>query len=155
MHHHSNSGKKLSRERDSRRAMLKSMANALVLEEKLVTTKPKARVVAPYVEKLITMAKKNTLHSRRQLMTAITTELAVNKLLNDLAPRFKERAGGYTRIKAAGYRQGDDAELSVITFSEVAKKTQPKSEKIKPKAVNASPNKITKATAKGKANVKS
>lgn len=156
MHHHSNSGRKLSRERDQRRALLKGMANSLVLEEKIVTTKPKAKEVAPYVERLISKAKVGTLHSRRQLLKLVTTDQAVSKLVNDLAPRFANRNGGYTRIKSAGYRQGDDAEMALLSFTEEAKqakKLETKApEQAKPVAKKVAKKPVAK---KGNTNAKS
>lgn len=153
MHHHSNSGRKLSRKRDQRRALLKGMANSLVLEEKIVTTKPKAKEVAPYVERLVSKAKVGSLHSRRQLQTLVTTDKAVRKLIDDLAPRFSKRNGGYTRIKTAGYRQGDDAELATVSFTE-----EPKKVETKPVAAAKTVTKKSASTTvakKGKNNAKS
>lgn len=156
MHHHSNSGRKLSRQRDQRRALLKGMANSMVLEEKIVTTKPKAKEVAPYVERLISKAKVGTLHSRRQLLRLVTTDQAVRKLVDDLAPRFASRNGGYTRIKSAGYRQGDDAELAQVSFTEEAKQAKEAenktSERVKPVAKKVAKKPVAK---KGKADAKS
>lgn len=106
----------LSRTRDQRRALLKSLAESLIMHESIVTTKPKARALRPYVEKLITRAKDNTVHNRRLLMRKLSTQSSVNKLLNELGPRYKDRPGGYTRIKDEGWRRGDDARMSRISL---------------------------------------
>lgn len=152
MHHHSNTGKKLSRERDQRRALVKGLATSLVMEEKIVTTKPKAKAVVPYVERLITKAKVGSLHAKRQIRAKVTTDAATNKLVSDLGPRFAKRAGGYTRTKAAGYRQGDDAALSEISFTEQPpkKENKPKSEAAKKVAKKPSAKAVVKEKADAK-----
>lgn len=120
MHRHSYTGRKLSRTRDQRRALLKGLAEALVIKERITTTKPKAKEIAPYLERLITKAAQNTLHSRRQVRAAVNTLEAADKLCNDLGPRFKERPGGYTRIQPAGFRRGDNAEMATVSLVENA-----------------------------------
>lgn len=132
MHRHRYSGRKLSRARDQRRALLKGLATSLVLEEKITTTKPKAKEVAPYLEALVTKAKKGDLNGRRQVLAAISTETAVKKLYEELIPRFSSRSSGFTRIKPAGWRRGDNAELATVSLTaEVAKKTEEKATKAK------------------------
>lgn len=106
----------LSRKRDQRRALLKGLAESLILHESIVTTTPKAKALRPYVEKLITRAKNNTVHNRRLLMTKLSTPEAIEKLLNEFGPRYKDRPGGYTRIKHEGWRRGDDARMSRISL---------------------------------------
>src|SRR5687767_14211641 len=118
MHHHQLTTKKLSRERDQRRALLKGLATSLVMEEKVTTTKPKSKLLQPYIERLITKAKQGGLARRRQALAALSTDEAATKLFEDLGKRFAKRAGGYTRIKAAGWRRGDNAELATISFTE-------------------------------------
>ncbi len=146
MHRHRYQGRKLGRERDQRRALMKSMATSLVMHESLATTKPKAKELSPYVERLITKAKNSTLHSRRQIAAAINTDEAAQKLVDDLAVRFKNRAGGYVRIEDKGFRAGDDARLATISFTEKplpkAKKTEDELQKktvVKNKAKTAKP----------------
>lgn len=141
MHRHRYQGRKLGRERDQRRALMKVMAANLVMHESLATTKPKAKELSPYIERLITKAKNGTLHSRRQIAAAINTEEAAQKLIQDLAVRFKNRAGGYVRVEDNGFRAGDDARLATISFTE---KPLPKPKKVEEKPVK-------KASTKGKA----
>ena len=92
------------------------MAAALIKHEQIVTTLPKAKDLRPVVEKLITLAKKGGLHARRQAIAQIGDEAQVKKLFDVLAPRYKERHGGYTRVLKAGFRYGDNAPLAVIEF---------------------------------------
>ena len=92
------------------------MATSLVLYEKIETTEAKAKVLRPYVEKMITLGKKNTLHARRQLLAKLYLESAVKKMLDELSPRYKERKGGYLRIVKLGFRQGDAAKMVKIEF---------------------------------------
>jgi large subunit ribosomal protein L17 len=104
----------LDRKVGPRTALLKNLAESVILYEKISTTKAKAHAVRPIVEKLITKAKVNTLATRRYLISSLYTKNAVNKLLEVLGPRFKERAGGYTRTTMVRNRVGDNAEEVVI-----------------------------------------
>jgi len=114
---HRDSGKILDRKIGPRRALLRGLARSLVLAEKIETTEAKARVLRPIVEKQITVGKKGTLAARRQLLAFFGDERAANKVLNDLAVKYKERKGGYTRIiKLALRRVGDNAEKAIIEF---------------------------------------
>lgn len=90
------------------------MASQLILYEKIKTTEAKAKALRPFVERLISHSKQPTLANRRYLMKYITVENAVKKLLEDVGPRYKERAGGYTRIMKLGQRQGDAARVARI-----------------------------------------
>ena len=101
----------LSRKRAPRKALLKNLAESLVLYEKVKTTEAKAKAVRPYVERLITHSKEDTLTNRRYLLRRLPTENGVKKLLEVLGPRYKERPGGYTRIVKLGKRQGDNADV--------------------------------------------
>ncbi|MBI3983967.1 50S ribosomal protein L17 [Candidatus Microgenomates bacterium] len=112
------SAPKLSRTRDQRRALVKGLANSLVLEEKLTTTRPKAKLVIPYFEKLISWAKVGNLQARREIQSGLTTETAIKKLMTELGPRFAKRNGGYVKRESAGWRAGDNAELLRITVIE-------------------------------------
>jgi large subunit ribosomal protein L17 len=105
---------KLGRTSNHRRAMLANMAAALIKHEQIVTTLPKAKALRPVVEKLITMGKKGDLSSRRLAISRLRDEEMVRKLFATLAERYKERAGGYTRVLKAGFRYGDDAPMAVI-----------------------------------------
>ena len=107
-------GRKLSREKNQRQALLKSLVRALILKDKIKTTEVKAKEVQPIIEKLITRAKnKNNLHSRRLLARSFSPEI-VKKLIDKLGPKYKERKGGYTRIIKLGLRKGDGAKMAII-----------------------------------------
>ncbi|MGD9815165.1 MAG: 50S ribosomal protein L17 [Hyphomonadaceae bacterium] len=106
--------KKLNRTASHRQAMFANMAAALVKHEQIVTTLPKAKALRPVVERLITLAKKGDLGARRLVLARMRDETQTKKLFETIAPRYKTRAGGYTRVLKAGYRYGDNAPLAVI-----------------------------------------
>ncbi len=108
--------KKLNRTASHRQAMFANMAAALIKHEQIVTTLPKAKALRPVVERLVTLAKKGDLASRRIVVSRMRDETQAKKLFETLAPRYKTRAGGYTRVLKAGYRYGDNAPLAVIEF---------------------------------------
>ncbi len=95
---------------------MRNLASALIEHGRIRTTDTKAKVLRPYVERLITMAKKDTVHARRLVTKKVRGNEAVQKLFGEYAPRFKERAGGYTRIIKEGRRPGDNAPMSFIEF---------------------------------------
>jgi large subunit ribosomal protein L17 len=113
---HRNSGRKLGRTSSHRKAMFANMAAALIKHEQIVTTLPKAKDLRPIVEKLVTLAKRGDLHARRQAVAEIRDIGMVKKLFETLGPRYKTRAGGYTRVLKAGFRHGDSAAVAVIEF---------------------------------------
>lgn len=113
---HRNKTKTLGRKAAPRKALIRDIVTAMVTYERIEVTAVKAKVARPVVEKMITVAKKNTLASRRQLLAYFTTEQPVKKLIDVLAPRFKDRNGGYTRLTKLGTRQGDAAETALIEF---------------------------------------
>ncbi len=113
---HKISGRKLNRTSSHRQAMLANMAVALVMNEQIKTTLPKAKELRPYIERLVTRAKSTTLVSRRLVLAKIKDEAAVAKLISVLGNRYLARAGGYTRIIKAGFRYGDMAPLAYIEF---------------------------------------
>lgn len=106
-------GRKLSRKRDQRKALLKSLASALFLHEKIKTTEAKAKETARFAEKFITRAKKRELTSRR-ILAGYFSKKIVKKLVDEIGPRYKERKGGYTRIIKLGPRKSDGARMSII-----------------------------------------
>ena len=108
--------RKLNRTAEHRKAMFANMAAALIKHEQIVTTLPKAKELRPVVEKLVTLAKKGGLHARRQAIAELRDVAMVKKLFEVLGPRYKERAGGYTRVLKAGFRYGDNAAQAVIEF---------------------------------------
>ncbi len=113
---HGKTNRRFSRRPEHRKAMLANMAASLITHEQIVTTLPKAKDIRPIVEKLITLGKKNTLHARRQAISEMRDREAVKRLFEVVAPRYKERNGGYLRIIKAGFRYGDSAPVAVIEF---------------------------------------
>lgn len=111
---HRKKGKTLGREKAPREAMLRNLAASVVLYEKVKTTETKAKAVRSLVEKAITTGKPGTLHARRKLEAFFYTKLPVRKIMDVLAPKYKERKGGYTRITKLGRRQGDAAQIVQI-----------------------------------------
>ena len=106
-------GRKLSRKRDQRKALFKSLARALFLAEKIKTTEAKAKELRPFAEKIITTAKKQNLSSRRILVKYFSKDL-VKKIVDQICPRYKDRKGGYTRIIKLGPRKIDGARMAII-----------------------------------------
>jgi large subunit ribosomal protein L17 len=163
MHRHGYQGRKLHRERDQRRALIKSLAESLVKYESIETTLPKAKEVVPYVEKLITKAKKGDLHNRRQVISGLQTIASAHKLVDEIAPKLKGRVSGHLRIVKTAARRGDNAQLARVSFvddlksapvakpvAEVAKNQATS----KPKAVPTKKPATKKAPAKPKAAAK-
>jgi large subunit ribosomal protein L17 len=116
MHRHGYQGTKFGRERDQRRALLKGLADSLIKYESIETTLPKAKEVVPYVEKLITKAKKGDLHNRRQIIASLQTIESAHKLVDDIAPKLKGRNSGHLKIEKTTTRRGDQAQLARISF---------------------------------------
>ncbi len=108
--------KKLNRTSSHRKAMMVNMSVALVLHEQITTTLPKAKILRPVVEKLVTLGKRGDLSARRQLMSLVRDDLSVAKLIDVIAKRYAQRNGGYLRIMKAGFRYGDMAPMAVIEF---------------------------------------
>lgn len=111
---HGNAHRKLNRTASHRKAMFANMAASLIEHEQIVTTLPKAKELKPIMDKLITLAKKGDLASRRLAISRIRDEDQVGKLFTTLGPRYEERQGGYTRVLKAGFRHGDNAPMAVI-----------------------------------------
>ena len=111
---HKIKGKKLNRTSSHRKALFKNMAQAIIKHEQIITTLPKAKTMKPIVDKLITLAKKGSLHARRQAFSKLRDDKMVTKLFETLATRYVDRQGGYTRVFRAGYRYGDAAAMAVI-----------------------------------------
>jgi len=113
---HGYAHRKLGRTTSHRTAMFANMAASLIKHEQIVTTLPKAKELRPFVEKLVTLAKKGDLHARRIAISRVRDVDQVGKLFATLGPRFKARSGGYTRVLKAGFRYGDNAPMAVIEF---------------------------------------
>ncbi len=121
---HKVAGFKLKRPVDARNALLRNLATSVIEHERIVTTVPKAKAVRPLVEKMITLAKQDTLHTRRQAAAVLRTPASVKKLFDTLGTRFGQRNGGYTRITRLGPRKGDGAEQALLELvgSELVKR---------------------------------
>jgi len=120
---HQRSGKKLGRDSAHRKALYSNLAGALIEHGRIETTDAKAKAVKPFAEKMITLGKRGDLHARRQALAALRSNDVVHRLFADVAPRFAERPGGYTRIVRIGQRQGDAAEmvyLELVDYEPVA-----------------------------------
>lgn len=113
---HGFKGRRFNRTSEHRKAMFANMSAALIKHEQIITTLPKAKDLRPFVEKLITLAKRGDLHARRQALSKVRDEVMVRKLFDVLGPRYTERPGGYIRVLKAGFRYGDNAPLAVIEF---------------------------------------
>ena len=111
---HQDKNKILNRQKAPREMMLKNLASSIIIYEKVTTTQTKAKAVKPLVERLITLAKEDSLNARRSIIQLLPQKLATKKLIDILGERYKERAGGYTRIVKLGTRQGDGADVARI-----------------------------------------
>jgi large subunit ribosomal protein L17 len=116
MHRHGYQGRKFGRKRDQREALIVGLAESLVLRESIETTLPKAKELISYTEKLISKAKKGGLHNRRQIIAALSTVKAANKLVDDIAPKLAGRTSGHLRIKRTSLRRGDAVQMARISF---------------------------------------
>ena len=116
MHRHSYIGRKFGRERDQRRALLKGLATSLVISGKIETTFPKAKELVRYIEKVITKAKKVDLAGRRGVIASLSTQIAANKLVDEIAPQLAGRNGGHVRVERTRIRIGDGAQMATIAF---------------------------------------
>lgn len=135
---HAVKGRKLRRPTAHRRALLRNLVTSFLEKERVKTTVAKAKEARPLAEKMITLAKRNTLHARRRALAFLSKEGAVKKLFEEVGPRFSERPGGYTRIVRVGLRQGDGAEMAMLElvgseFKKKVKKKKDKKEAKKPK----------------------
>ena len=113
---HRQAHKKLNRTSEHRKALIKNMLNSLVKYEQITTTLPKAKVLRPEAEKLITIGKKDTLANTKRLVSKLQNIQTVNKIRKTLSKRYDSRKGGYTRIIKAGFRYGDNAPMAIIEF---------------------------------------
>lgn len=116
MHRHGYKGRKFGRERDQRAALIKGLAESLIVHESIETTLPKAKDLVPYVEKLITKAKRGDLHSRRLVLKGLSTVSSAHKLVDEIAPKLTGRVSGHLRIEKTTVRRGDNAQLARVSF---------------------------------------
>ena len=134
--------KKLNRTSEHRKALIKNMLNSLIKYEQITTTLPKAKVLKPQAEKIITLGKNDKLHNMKSLISKLQDTKSANKVRKTLAKRYESRKGGYTRIIKAGYRYGDNAPLAVIEFVDrdvQAKKVDRKKKEEKKKSEEKKP----------------
>ena len=144
---HKNGFNPLSRTTAHRRAMSRNMVTSLFRYERITTTKSKALEVRKSAEKLITRAKEDTVHNRREVAKFIADEKILNKLFTEISPRMKDRNGGYTRVLELGYRQGDAADVVILELVDYKLDNETKEEKSSKKADSSEPKakKTTKA----------
>lgn len=128
---HLNSGSKLGRNPAHRRATLRNLVTNVIEKERITTTVGRAKAARPVVEKIITLGKGDSLHTRRQAASYLLSPNATRKLFEDIAPRFADRSGGYTRIIHAGFRIGDGAQLAILELLGSKLKKKEKKEKTK------------------------
>jgi large subunit ribosomal protein L17 len=143
---HGMANKKLNRTSEHRKALLKNMLNSLIKYEQIKTTLPKAKFLKPQADKIITLGKKETLHTTKLLMIKLQDIKSTNKVKKTLSKRYEKRNGGYTRIIKAGFRYGDNAPMAVIEFVDrdieakkvdIKKKVTPKDQKEEKKVATA------------------
>jgi large subunit ribosomal protein L17 len=116
MHRHGYKGRKFHRETDQRRALIKGLAESIIRDESIETTLPKAKSIVPYLEKLITKAKKGDLHNRRQVVSGLQTVASAHKLVDEIAPKLKGRDSGHLRIVKTKLRRGDNTQMARVSF---------------------------------------
>jgi len=132
MHRHGYKGKKFHRERDQRSALIKGLADSLIKYETIETTLPKAKEVVPYVERLITKAKKGDLHNRRQVISSLQTVASAHKLVDEIAPKLKGRVSGHLRIERTDIRRGDHTQMARVSFVDDLKEAPVAKAAVKP-----------------------
>ena len=130
--------RKLNRTSEHRKALFKNMLNSLIKYEQIITTLPKAKVLKPQIDKVITIGKKNLLSGKKRLFSKLQNSSSVKKVFEELSKRYSKRNGGYSRVLKAGFRTGDDAPMAVIELVDrnpeakkvdKPKKTEPKEKK--------------------------
>ena len=139
--------KKLNRTSEHRKALIKNMLNNLIKYEQIITTLPKAKVLKPQADKIITLGKKKNLQNTRRLVSQLQDKTNANKVIKTLSKRYEKRSGGYTRIVKAGFRYGDNAPLAVIEFvdRDVEAKRKFKKKKLQDKPVKTEEKKLPTA----------
>lgn len=148
MHRHGYKGRKFHRERDQRRALIKGLADSLVKYESIETTLHKAKSLVPYVEKLITKAKKGDLHNRRQIIASLQTLESAHKLVDEIAPKLSGRNSGHLRVERTVMRRGDNAQLARVSFVDDLKSAPVAKPSVKKTATVKKPVAVKKPTEK-------
>tara|TARA_Y100001970_G_C13733282_1_gene602521 strand:- start:179 stop:637 length:459 start_codon:yes stop_codon:yes gene_type:complete len=145
--------RKLNRTSEHRKALFKNMLNSLIKYEQIMTTLPKAKELKPKIDKVITLGKKNSLQSKKDLFAKLQSKNSVDKIIKTLSQRYVKRNGGYSRVLRAGYRYGDDAPMAIIELIDrdinakkvdIKKKPEQKIEKEDPKKEITKKSKIKK-----------
>ena len=154
MHRHGYKGRKFGRERDQREALIKNLASSLIEHESIETTLPKAKELVPYVEKLITKAKKGGLHNRRMVISAVDTITIAHKLVDEIAPKLKGRVSGHLSIERTDMRRGDNAQMARVSFVDDLKEAPVAKAGAKPKTTAKPAVKKPAPAAKAKAGSK-
>ena len=131
MHRHGYIGRKFGRERDQRKALIKGLATSLVIYKKIETTLPKAKELVPYIEKLITKAKKGGLHNRRQVISGLSTQESAFLLFDVIAPQLTNRNSGHVKIERTKLRVGDGTQMAIISFVDDIKDAPKQAEEVK------------------------
>ena len=139
--------KKLNRTSEHRKALIKNMLNNLIKYEQIITTLPKAKVLKPQADKIITLGKKKNLQNTKRLVSKLQDKTNANKVIKTLSKRYEKRSGGYTRIVKAGFRYGDNATLAVIEFVDRDVEAKRKLKKKKSQAKPAKTEEKKSATA--------
>jgi len=155
---HLRAGRKLSRRRPHRLAMLANLAVSLIKHGKLRTTDAKAKELRPFIERMITFGRRGDLHARRLVIAKLHDVDAVNKLFDEIAPKYVNRPGGYTRILKLGFRLGDNSPISIIELITEDKEKKPsikRKKAVKGKAVPEKENETTKVSKQKKSSAKS
>lgn len=134
MHRHGYKGRKFGRETDQRRALIKGLADALIIHQSIETTLDKAKELIPYTEKLITKAKKGDVHSRRLIISKLQTLESAHKLVDDIAPKLSGRDSGHLTLTRTRVRRGDSVQLAKVSFVDDLSVTVPKVQAKKPVA---------------------
>ncbi len=154
MHRHGYQGRKFGRERDQRKALMKGLATSLVEHGKIETTLPKAKELKPYIEKLITKAKKGDLANRRRVIAGLSTQAAAVRLVDVIAPQLGGRVSGHVRVTRTDVRVGDNTQMATISFvdeiKEIAKPAVKKTVEAAPVKKPAPKAKTTKKPAEAK-----
>ncbi|MCF7887017.1 MAG: 50S ribosomal protein L17 [Candidatus Omnitrophica bacterium] len=145
---HKRKGNKLSRSRGQRKALVKSLLKSIIISEKIKTTTPKAKLLKPKIDKIITLAKKDNLFVRRQAFKIIGDHSLVKKLFDNIGPRFSDVQGGYSRIYNLGFRKSDGALLSQIELTKLGAKKAKKETTKKIKAKSTKPEQTEKKETK-------
>ena len=131
MHRHGYQGRKFHRENGPRTALIKGLADSLVKYETIETTLLKAKEIVPYVEKLITKAKKGDLHNRRQVISGLQTLASAHKLVDEIAPKLGQRTSGHLRIEKTTARRGDNTQMARVSFVDLSAEASAKADDLK------------------------